>query len=155
MKILLSIILCFSFLTAWEFTDEDYDNLDESQLDLLKMSYIVGEEKSLGYTLQAIAIVENYLLMKDNNKNHICGPHQLNINFTLATCRTLENNSYASSKLALKNLLLWKRKYPGITWKKMLIYYNGGDKYFNPHGKEFVRRVTVAYAIVTKRYIRN
>ena len=114
------------------------------------MSQMVGEQHStkVGLYLMAIAIVETRAGKRDFNVNHICGAHQLDINYAKVSCSVVESNHYVSAKLALANLLFWKE---GRTWDKALKMYNVG--YTNhPHGKEYLRRIKLTIRILEKHY---
>lgn len=134
----------------WTYTLDDLLKLSPAQIEVLRVSYLVGESKDLGYTLQAISIVENNARMTDKNKNRICGPHQVDYVYAETTCEALESNPYVSAMAALGNLLFWQKKYKGIDWRTNLIYYNGGDVNYNKHGPEYIRRVSLVYKLLRK-----
>lgn len=111
------LVIFFTFLfyincNATYLTLSDIKRFNSEQLEVLNMSYMVGNyysnEPNMGFWLAANAIVENSGYMKDSNKNHICGPHQINIKYNDIECKTLESNPFISSIVALENLKYWK-----------------------------------------------
>lgn len=90
----------------------DILNFSEEQLEVLNTSYQVGNyysvEPEMGLLLAAIAYTENNAKMKDNNQNHICGPHQVDSVENEVSCEALESNPFTSAISALRNLEFWQ-----------------------------------------------
>lgn len=162
---LLALSLLTTSLLAWDFTKEDLANFSPAQMEVITTSILVGETKGYGLTLAAISIVENMARMKDTNNNHICGPHQVDINYSKAKCKTLESNAFYSAKLALNNLLHWeyrtyynratnRRTRVKRSWRQMIAMYCVG--YTNdPHGPIYANRVAKAYKILKENLWKN
>ena len=138
-------------LNAWTFTEKDFNNLDWSQKTVISAFYHKGLATNDQYTMAAIPIVENMARMKDNNKNHICGPGQKDINFTKYSCHTLETNLNIAAIVALKDLHFWEyRTYYNSTtglkfevkrsWRDKMQRYNLGYT-SHPHGPIYVAKI--------------
>ena len=133
----LTLSICLSF--GWEFNKTHLENLTEQQKEILRISYLVGAEKDLGLTLASIAVVETRVGKFDFTNNHICGVHQININYVKAKCKVVESNPYISAKLARDNLMFWLKIRKGDL-KKAIRMYNVG--YLNhPHQYVYLNRV--------------
>lgn len=150
----ISILIIPYLLFGWSFTKAHYSSLSDAQMSVIDVSYEIGQPYGLGLTLATIAIVETRADHSfDKNKNHVCGVHQINTDFTEETCEELESSYATSAEASLANLLFWKKKYPNASLDQILTYYNGGDVYENPHKEEYLRRVVNVYTVLKKNYI--
>lgn len=109
---LLCVPLIVLFADYKPLTKHDIKNFSKEQIEVLNVSYQVGDyysvEEDMGFILAAISFVENSSRMKDSNINHICGPHQINIHLNKVSCEVLENSVFASAISSLRNLEFWK-----------------------------------------------
>lgn len=155
---LLFFFLFPSLLFSWSFTERDLKNFSPEQLEILQVSYLVGSKEDLGLTIAAIAVVENMANLKDNNPNHICGPHQIDIEYASASCEALESNPYYSAKLSLENFMFWEyRTYYNPkknsqrkvkrTWRDQVRMYCVGYT-GDAHGPIYVNKVIKAYKVL-------
>lgn len=154
-RLILLLLLLQSLLIAkWQFTEQDILDLNKSQLEVLNISYQVGNhysiEENMGYTLAAIAIVENWARMKDTNNNDICGPHQVDSSENGVSCKALESNPFTSAISSLDNLENWKYQYNSKgeivrqrSLSERIRMYNVGYT-DHPHQWEYLYRVEVA-----------
>lgn len=146
------LLLTSSLAFSWTFTQQDFNNLSKEQMKILDISYLVGSQKGFGATLATIALVETRASVhNDLNDNHICGVHQIDINYADILCETVASNPYISALLARDNFLFWYNGVAKQNWSKALIMYNGGYRH-NPHGKEYLRRINLVYPIVYAHY---
>jgi len=139
-------------LNSWSFTEQDYQNLTPEQRYNIDISYLVGQEKDLGLTLASIALVETRATVaNDSNSNAVCGVHQIHTDHVDIPCYAIESNVYLSAMLARDNFLFWYNGPANKSWRKALIMYNGGY-HFNPHGNEYVRRITMVFKVLKEHY---
>lgn len=151
---LILALLCVN-LCAWSFTQKDFDNLSPSQLEVIDVHYLTGEQRGLGLRLAAITIAETQAGKLDFKDNHICGAAQLD--YTLldnVTCEQLEGNPYISAYYALQNLLDWTTGIEEVTLKPFtrtldkatMMYCVGYTQ--DPHQHTYLARVKQAELIL-------
>ena len=146
------ILLLPIFLYSWSFTESNFHKLSPEQRYNLDISYLVGEEKDLGLTLAAIAIVETRATVSnDFNTNAVCGVHQIHTDHVNISCDALESNVYLSASLARDNFLFWYNGPANKSWRKALIMYNGGYRH-NPHGQEYLKRILSVFKVLKEQY---
>lgn len=109
-KLLLTLWLSISvaYASSYTFTDKDFQSLSPQQKQLLDNIYMIGETKGYGALLVAKTIVESSAKMTDSNPNHICGPIQIDVNYTESSCIAHETNVYYTTMIALEQLIKWK-----------------------------------------------
>ena len=144
--------------STWSFTQKDFQELNESQKDILKISYWMGKPHDLGNVLAAISIVETRAgAYNDTSANRICGVHQVDVsvvkenlgtNSTLKSiCTALKENHTLSAMVSLQILLYWRDN--SRTLKTTLLRYNRGWKY-HPSDDEFYRRYVMTLRVLEK-----
>ena len=151
MRKLISLVSLVSSLFSWEFDNDSLSKLNSKQLSMLQQSYSIGKEYDLGYTLAAIAVVETRLGNYMREENY-CGIHQVSINTTKSRfdtlqrykdqelCKYINDSVELSSKLAIRELLYWK-KVRKDNWRKVVMSYNGGWN-TTKHGVTYLSRIT-------------
>ena len=140
----------------WSFTQEDYDSLNQSQRDIIKKSYYIGNSYALGETLAAISIVETRAgAFPDKSRNRICGTHQVdvnvvkkNLNTTTSTqkiCKALQDSPVLSAVVSLEILLYWRDN--SSSYRDMIYKYSRGWQE-RPHDEEYFRRIQMTLKVL-------
>lgn len=158
MKAILLVLLPIILFGKWNFTQKDFDNLNEHQILILKQSYYMGKKKNLELTLPAIAVVETRIGRFQRDTTKICGVHQIAMYTARARYEQFDSNELLcglvlayptlSAHLALLELEYWKSVYPN-NWSQQVMAYNGGWD-TSKHGKEFLRRVRTVIKVLKK-----
>lgn len=138
----LLVLLLPMFLSAWTFDIKQLYTYSPYQKEVLRQSYLVGDQYDIGLTLSAIAIIETRAGKFDFKKNHICGPHQINTNFTSTSCEALESNPFLSALEAKESFLYWYNY--SKTFTKAIKHYNAGFKLV-PHSKIYYNRFMLVF----------
>lgn len=163
MRWLVIYLLLVTNILAWDFTQDDYDNLTDNQKQVIKDSYYIGLPYDLGYTLAALAIVETKAgAVLGDTTNKICGYHQVNVYIALkyskskgsskVLCEYLNVNSKLSSIMALDNLLYWKSTTK--IFNKMIKRYNRGWVP-SDHDAEYIRRFDLVLKLLLKNKLKG
>lgn len=158
LSVFLMVLNINALASSWSFTQKDFQELSESQKEVLKSSYWIGKPHNLGNELAAISIVETRAgAFPDSSVNRICGVHQVDVNIVkenlgsksnLKTiCKALKDNHTLSAIVSLQILLYWKDT--SKTLKMALLRYNRGWKY-HPSDAEFYRRFSTTLHVLQK-----
>lgn len=162
MKLLLLLLLTTSLFARIDSLKE-LNQFTSKQLEVLNISYMVGEQYDLGIDLAAICIVENTCKLTDNNPNHIVGPHQIDADLHNLSKQALESDPYYSAKSALQIFLSYKYEYGydkstntkyivrERSIEEMHMIYNAG---FKPHkfNKQHLAKINKAKQILKEYF---
>lgn len=144
--------------SSWSFTQKDFQELSDSQKEVIKTSYWMGKPHNLGNELAAISIVETRAgAYRDYSANRICGAHQVDVSIakenlgsksTLKSiCKALKENHTLSAIVSLQILLYWKDTTTSL--KTALLRYNRGWNN-RPSDAEFYRRFKMVHGVLQK-----
>lgn len=156
MKLLWTIILVVTILVVkssadepyvWEYTKDEHENLSKEQKKVLQVALSVGKKYKLSTTLAILAGVETRFGKYKAKNGRYCGPMQIDRLQYKVSCKRLREDIHLSMELAAKHVRRYLDRYNGNI-EYMLVAYNGGSAFNNPHENEFLRRVASVHKVL-------